>query len=156
MRTYTFRALIERGDVGEWVVSFPDVPEAITQAETIPEARAAGQDALGLALLSYPVRGRPLPERRFGEAVPSASDTDALDSDITTAPDVTAKLALLEVFRSSGRSEDDLAVALVMDGADVRRMLDPMEPTDIQTLCLALEALGQRLVVGVEPIGQAA
>lgn len=156
MRTYTFRAVIERGDVGEWVVSFPDVPEAITQAGTIQEARAAGQDALGLALLSYPLRGRPLPERRFGQGQLPASDTQAIDADITTAPDVTAKLALLEVFRSSGRSEDELATMLVINGADVHRMLDPMEPTDILTLSLALEALGQRLVVGIEPIGRAA
>lgn len=156
MRTYTFRALIEPGEVGEWVVSFPDVPEAISQAETIQEARVAGQDALGLALLSYPLRGCPLPERRFGKGQPPRSAADPLDSEITTAPDVTAKLALLEVFGSSGRSEDELAAMLAMDGAEVHRLLDPMEPTDMQTLSLALEALGQRLVVGVEPIGQAA
>jgi len=51
-RTFVFAAVIEPGDEGGFVVSFPDVPEAITQAESRDEARTMAEEALGLALLS--------------------------------------------------------------------------------------------------------
>lgn len=157
MKTYTYRAIIERGDVREWVASFPDVPEAITQAATIDEARQAAQEALGLALLSYPARGRPLPERRFVTGPAQPDDTQAHDADISPAPDVTAKLALLESFMASGRSPDELGVMLGgKSDVEVRDILDPFGMTDLHTLSQALEALGQRLVVGVTPLHEAA
>ena len=46
---------IERGVV----VTFPDVPEAITQGDDEADARAMATEALGLALLTYPQRGLP-------------------------------------------------------------------------------------------------
>lgn len=154
MKTYTYRATIERGDETDWVVSFPDIPEAVTQAATIEDARHAAQDALGLALLSYPARGRPIPERSFvGE---QAQGTDILDVDVAVAPDVMAKLAVLEAFHTSGRSRQDLGAILVKDDEDISRILDPMHPTDLQTLSDALQALGRRLVIGVTGLHEAA
>ena len=63
MKTYAYRALFEPGDRrGNIVISFPDVPEAVTQGRDQAEARAMAEEALGLVLLAYLERGKPLPK----------------------------------------------------------------------------------------------
>lgn len=156
MKTYIYRALIERGDEQGWVVGFPDVPEAISQGDTIEEAKMLGKDALGLALLSYIVRRRALPEQRHGRGRPLRCSTDSIETDLGVEPDVAAKLAVLEAFHASGRTKSDLAVILGKDEKEVRRILDPMHATKLGTLSAALEALGRRLVIGVADIDEAA
>ena len=100
MRTFVFHAVFEPGDGDGIVVSFPDVPEAITQGETKADARAMAEEALGLALLSYPARGLPLPKAK-------ARGQDMVP--IAVAPDVAAKLAVLEAFNEAGISKAELA-----------------------------------------------
>src|SRR5262245_2878447 len=96
MRSYVFRALFEPGDRSGFVVSFPDVPEANTQGDSVEDARAMAEEALGLALLTYPVRGLPLPRARArgAELVP-----------IAVAADVAAKLAVLEAYAETELSK---------------------------------------------------
>lgn len=48
MEKYT--AIFERGEDGWWVASCLEVPEAITQGETIEEARENLKDAIQLVL----------------------------------------------------------------------------------------------------------
>lgn len=65
MRTYTYRAAMETGErPGILVVTFPDVPEAITEGRGEDDALQQAEDALGTALLSYRLRGLPLPKGR--------------------------------------------------------------------------------------------
>ena len=141
MRTFVFRAVFEPGDSDGIVVSFPDVPEAITQGETKADARAMAEEALGLALLSYPARGLPLPKAK-------ARGQDMVP--IAVAPDVAAKLAVLEAFNEAGISKAELARRLGKDEKEVRRILDPRHPTKLPALTEALRTLGKRLVVAVE------
>lgn len=146
MRTYSYAAELTAGEVdGVVVVSFADVPEAITEGDGEDEALLAAEDALGLALLSYPLRGLPVPvaEPRPGPIV-------------TVSPEVGAKLAVLEAFAESGLSKVEFARRIAKDEKEVRRILDPMHATKLSTLSRALAALGRRLVVGVEPIERAA
>lgn len=140
MRTFTYRALLEKGERdGVVVVSFPDVPEAITEGSGEADALREAEDALGVALLSYPLRGLPLPKPRT-RAGPS----------ITVAPEVAAKLAVLEAFAASGVSKSELARRLDVSENEARRILDPLHATKLPRLSQALAALGRRLVVGVE------
>ena len=60
MRTYSYGAVFETGDDGGIVVTFPDVPEAITQGNDVQDARSQASDALALALLTYLDQGRAL------------------------------------------------------------------------------------------------
>ena len=46
---------------GGFTVTFPDVPEAITQGDTEKEAAAMAEDALVTALSFYTDRAEPLP-----------------------------------------------------------------------------------------------
>ena len=58
MRTFVYRARFEPGEKrGVIVVSFPDVPEAITEGKGEPDVMAQAQEALGLALLTTPTTG---------------------------------------------------------------------------------------------------
>jgi antitoxin HicB len=141
MRSYVYRALFESGERrGNVVVTFRDVPEAITQGRGEADARAMAEEALGLALLSYLERDKPLPKPRAkGRAL----------IEIAVAPDVAAKLAVLEAFAASGLSKSELARRIGKDEKEVRRILDPRHPTKLPALTAALRALGKRLVVGV-------
>jgi antitoxin HicB len=141
MRTFVFYAVFEPGDRSGVVVSFPDVPEAITQGESVADARAMAEEALGLALLTYPARGLPLPKAK-------ARGQDLVA--VAVAPDVAAKLAVLEAFNEAGISKAELARRLGKDEKEVRRILDPRHPTKLPALTETLRTLGKRLVVAVE------
>ena len=141
MKAYAYRAQFEPGDRrGNIVVTFPDVPEAVTQGRGEADARAMAEEALGLVLLSYLQRGKPLPK-------PRARGRGLID--IAVAPDVAAKLAVLESFAAAGISKSELARRIGKDEKEVRRILDPKHPTKLPALTAALRALGKRLVVGV-------
>ena len=141
MKVYAYRALFEPGDRrGTIVVTFPDVPEAVTQGRNEMDARAMAEEALGLVLLTYLKRGKPLPKAR-------ARSRSLVE--IAVAPDVAAKLAVLESFAAAGITKSELARRIGKDEKEVRRILDPKHPTKLPALIAALRALGKRLVVGV-------
>jgi antitoxin HicB len=141
VRAYSYRALFEQGDRrGTVVVTFPDVPEAITQGRGEGDARAKAEEALALVLLTYLKRGKPLPK-------PRAKGRGLVD--VAVAPEVAAKLAVLESFAAARMTKSELARRIGKDEKEVRRILDPKHPTKLPALTAALRALGKRLVVGV-------
>ena len=142
MQIFEYRARFEPGErKGTLVVSFPDVPEAITQGKGALQARANAEEALGLALLSYPQRGLALPKPRARGA--------KLVS-IAVEPEIAAKLALLEAIRERGLSKSAFARLIGRDEKEVRRILDPRHSTKLSTLSEALRALGQQMVIKTE------
>jgi antitoxin HicB len=143
MRPFVYFARFEPGDERGIVVSFPDVPEAVTQGDDQADAYAQAEEALGLALLTYPARGLPLPRSR------TRGGADLVL--IAVEPDVAAKLAVIEAVRESGMSKSEFARRIGKDEKEARRILDPKQPTKLATLADALRKLGHRLVIGVEP-----
>ena len=142
MQTFVYRAAFEPGNKRSIVVvSFPDVPEAITEGRNEKEARANAEEALGLALLSYPARGLalPKPKTRNAALIP-----------IAVEPEVAAKLALLEAMRMADISKSEFARRIGKDEKEARRILDPKHPTKLGTLTEGLRALGQRLIIATE------
>jgi antitoxin HicB len=140
MRTFVYAARFEPGDESGLVVSFPDVPEAITQGDSEADAMKQAQEALGLALLTYPRRGLPVPHAK-------AKGRGLIP--IAVAPEVAAKIAVLEAFKDSGISKSELGRRIGKHEKEVRRILDPRHNTKLATLTDALRQLGQQLVVGV-------
>ena len=140
MRTFVYAARFVSGDEGGIVVSFPDVPEAVTQGDNEADALTQAVEALGMALLTYPLRGRavPLAKKERKGLVP-----------IAVQPDMAAKIAVLEAFRASGMSKSELGRRLGRDEKEIRRILDPRHNTKLSTLTNALRHLGQQLVIGV-------
>jgi antitoxin HicB len=114
MRAFVYGAEFEPGDHRGIVVSFPDVPEAVTQGDDDIDARAMAEEALGLALLTYPEHGLPLPR-------PKARRRDLVP--VSVAPDVAAKLAVLEAFREAGITKSELGRRINKDEKEVRRIL---------------------------------
>ena len=142
MRTFTYPARFEPGERGGViVVSFPDVPEAISEGNDDIEAREMGSDALGVALLGLLSVGRELPS-------PSRPKPSQVLLSVDAA--IAAKLAVIEAFREAGITQAELARRLGKDAREIRRYLDPDHRTKIPALSAALVALGRRLVVGVE------
>lgn len=142
MRTFVYFARFEPDEDHGVIVSFPDVPEAITEGDDEADANAQAEEALGLALLTDPARDLPLPRARTrgGGLVR-----------IAVEPEVVAKLAVIEAVRMAGITKSEFARRIRKDEKEARRILDPRHPTKLPTLTAALRRLGQRLVIAVEP-----
>src|SRR5215207_4255602 len=116
IRTFSYRASLEPGKgTGVLVVTFPDVPEAITEGRGEADALREAEDALGVALLSYVLRGLALPKPRARSGIA-----------IAVGPEVAGKLAVLEAFAMAGISKTELARRLGVSENEARRILDPM------------------------------
>ena len=140
MKTFEYAAEFEPGDkLGVIVVTFPDVPEAITEGIGKDDATRQAADALGVALLSYPLRGLPLPKARARTGYK-----------VSVPADIAAKLAVFDAFTVSGLSKSELARRLKKDEREIRRILDPMHATKLTTLVDVLGVLGKRIVVGIQ------
>jgi len=140
MKKFEYAAEFEPGDkLGVIVVTFPDVPEAITEGISKDDATRQASDALGVALLSYPLRGLPIPKARARTG-----------NKVSVPADIAAKLAVLDAFTVSGLSKSELARRLKKDEREIRRILDPMHATKLTTLVEVLGVLGKRMVVGIQ------
>ncbi len=125
---------------GRILVSFPDVPEALTEGESRAEAMTLAVDCLIAALGGYISQGRdlPLPSR-------SAGSRQA----VVLPPLVTAKLELYQAMQEAGLSRVALGRRLGVSEGAVRRLLDLAHRSHIENVDRALETLGKRLMVEV-------
>jgi antitoxin HicB len=139
---FKFPAQFEGNDVDGYTVTFRDVPEAITQGDTLDEAKAAAVDALVTAMDFYFEDGRPVP-------TPSkARNSDVL---VSLPPSVVAKVLLLnEVVRTKQRPAD-LARAMNVKPQEVTRLLDLHHTTKIDALADAFRAIGFDLELSIRP-----
>lgn len=142
MRTFLYPAKFERGDEpGVMVVTFRDVPEAITQGNGERDALWQAADCLEEAIAGRIADGR---------VIPKASRAARGERLIPVPAPMAAKAALYLTMGEAGVTKAQLARKLSCDEREVRRMLDPRHPTKLPRIKDALEALGRRLVVGVE------
>ena len=125
------------------LVTFPDLPEAISGGADEAEAMANAVDALEVTLLTYAGDGRSIP-------VPSRRTRDSSYRHIPVSATISAKLAFIEAFRASGLTRVALAARLGKAETEIRRMLDPYHRTKLPAIEEGLKALGKRLVVTVE------
>jgi antitoxin HicB len=125
---------------GGFTVTFPDVPEAITQGDSEDEAASMAEDALVTALSFYTDRGEPLPR-------PSPSRGRRL---AYVPALVAAKLALHDAMIAAGVSNVALARQLGTDEKTVRRLRDPLHQSRINQVDAALRALGKRMSIVIE------
>jgi antitoxin HicB len=136
---YAYPYVADPQPEGGWTVTFPDVPEAITQGDTEEEVAAMAEDALVTALSFYTDDGQPLPR-------PSA----AYNRPVAIVPSlVAAKLALHDAMLAAGISNVVLGRRLGLEDKAVRRLRDPLHRSHIGAVEAALRVLGQRLVVDV-------
>lgn len=122
-----------------YVVTFPDVPEAITGAQTREESLVLAEDALAVALGAY-VENR--------EDIPVPSAVVEGQELIAVPPIVAAKLALYTAMRRQGMTNGALAARLGLSEGAVRKLVDPGYRSHISSVVAALRAVGRGLVVG--------
>ncbi|WP_142417238.1 type II toxin-antitoxin system HicB family antitoxin [Bartonella massiliensis] len=137
---YTYQAKFETDPDGGFVVTFPDVPEAITAGENRAEALENAVEALGLALRSYPMRGLPLPTPQQYKGLVEVT-VDAWNA---------LKLAVVEAFNEANITKTELARRLGKKETEARRILDLNYPTKLQTLEQALTVLGKQVVITIK------
>ncbi len=132
---------------GGYVVTCRDLPEAITQGDSIEEALSEAEGAIQAALearieddLEIPVPSKP----EHGEEVVSPPISTVL------------KAAVYVEMKEQAISKSELARRMHVNEKEARRMLDPKHPTKVPTLERALAVLGRRPVVSVQAIAKPA
>ncbi len=123
-----------------FLVTFPDIPEAITQGETLEEARHAAKHALDSALDFYFEDSRPVP-------VPRKSRRGR--ESVELSPSVAAKVLLLnEMIRQKIRPAE-LARRLETTPQEVNRLTDIHHLSKIDGIAAAMKALGKTLEIRI-------
>ena len=136
-----YPVVLEAQTEGGFVVTFPDVPEAITQGEDVEEALLYAVDALETALSFYvdarkrlPVPGKP--KRGQRTVRPSALEC--------------AKLGVYQAMMEQGIRKAELARRLNWHVPQVDRLFDLRHASKFEQIQMAATVLGKRLVLNVE------
>jgi antitoxin HicB len=135
---FTYPYVAER-DGQVVVVSFPDVPEALTQFGPADDASYVTHDCLVAALRAYVDHRDPIPRPSPVGKRPSVA-LDALES---------AKLALAQAMQEKGLTNVALARRLGVTETVVRRLVDLDHRSHIGQVEQALRLLGMRLEISV-------
>ena len=121
---------------GGFVVTFVDIPEAITQGDTVSEALAAARDALESALDFY------FEDKR---AVPLPSKPKRGQHLVELPASLSAKVLLLNEMVTQNVRPAELARRLNTTPQEVNRLTNLRHTTRIDGIAAALQALGKHL-----------
>lgn len=119
-----------------YLVQFPDIPEALTQGGTREEALDMAADALRTAMDFYFEDGR---------RVPMPSRVKRGQVGVELPPSIAAKVLLLNTMLEQRVSPAELARRLHTSPQSVNRLVNLGHATKIDTIAMALKALGRRL-----------
>jgi antitoxin HicB len=120
------------------VVTFRDIPEAITQGDNEYEALEMAKDALVTAMDFYFEDRRP---------VPSPSEAQQGERLISLPLSIAAKVLLLNQMIKDQVRPADLARLMGIKPQEVNRLVDLNHTTKIDTVAQAMEAMGHSLSV---------
>jgi antitoxin HicB len=135
-----YPAVLTDDPAGGFVVSFRDIPEALTQGEDEKEALEMAEDALINALDFYFDDQRPVPlpsKAKRGERL------------VGLPLSIAAKVLLLNEMLAQNIRPADLARRMNVLPQEVHRLLSLDHKTKIDTVALALLSLGRRFELTV-------
>ncbi len=135
MFKYPVTLTLDKKD-GGFVVTFKDVPEAITQGDTVPQALAAAKEALQSALDFY------FEDKR---AVPAPSKPKRGQHVVELPASLSAKVLLLNEMIAQNVRPAELARRLKTTPQEVNRLTNIRHTTRIDSIATALQALGKQL-----------
>jgi antitoxin HicB len=121
---------------GGYTVTCRDLPEAITQGETIDEALAEAADALEESIAARIDDGSDIP-------LPSTRKRD--ERLVSVPPSMALKAAVYLAVCEADISKSELARRLHLNEKEARRILDPHHPTKLPRIEAALAALGRHV-----------
>jgi antitoxin HicB len=135
-----YPALLEKDDNDTWLVTFPDFADAVTFGDTRAKALAQSVDALETVILS-----------RMKHKLDIPSPSAARGRPLVSIPPLTAAKALLyQELRAQHISIRQLAHKLQCAYPVAHRLLDVSRKTRVDDIAKAFQALGKRVVIGVE------
>jgi antitoxin HicB len=133
-----YPARLKPQEEGGYVVTFPDIPEAITQGEDVQDALMHAADALESALDFYFDARKPVP-------LPSKPKRGQHLVELPVS--VSAKVLLLNEMLRQKVKPAELARRLGTTPQEVNRLTNLRHATKIDRVDSALRALGKRLIV---------
>jgi len=143
---YGYLALFDPGSdlPGTYKVTFPDVPEAITQGDSLADAKIMAADALETILGTYIEKGEDLPPVK----------TRSGKNSYWIEPSVLAQieLALYTQFRNSRISKTELANRMGIAKQQVDRLFDLKHSSRVEQLESAFRAIEKRIVISIEDL----
>src|ERR1700733_12711938 len=133
--TYAMKLMPDRKE-GGFVVTCRDLPEAITQGESIEDSLNEAADCLEEAIAARIDDGReiPMPSRAKRGEYP-----------VSVPPSMALKAAVYLAVREAGISNSELARRMQLDEKEARRILDPHHPTKLARIEAALSVLGRHI-----------
>ena len=141
MNRFEYPVLLTPAEEGGHFVTCRDLPQLVTQGETVEDALEEAADAMDEVFATYLLAGIDFPPpskpRRREHLVSPPAET-------------VAKAALFVAMRQAGISKVQLAKRLGVDEKEVRRLLDPHYGSKLPRIAKAIHLLGQRLVIGLE------
>lgn len=133
--TYAVRLAADKRD-GGYVVTCRDLPEAITQGETLEDALAEAADALEEAIAGRISDGRD---------IPMPTNAKRNERMVSVPPSMALKAAVYLAVQEAGISNSELARRMRLDEKEARRILDPHHPTKLPRIEEALSVLGRHV-----------
>ncbi len=143
MKRFHYPVLLTRAREGGFVVTCRDLPPLITQGEDEQDALTQAADAMDEVFATYMTEGMEFPE---------SSPARRRERLVAPPAETVAKAALSVAMREAGISKSQLAKQLGIDEKAVRRLLDPHYGSKLPRIAEAIGVLGQRLVIGLEPV----
>jgi antitoxin HicB len=138
---FEYPAKIEQDSEGFYLVTFPDLPEAATDARSRETALAEAVDCLEEA-----VAGR----MKRGDDIPRASALRRGMVLVALPALYAMKAGLYVAMREARLSQSAVAAKLGKDEKEVRRLLDPAHASRLTAIETALPVLGKKVHVSVE------
>lgn len=142
MERFDYPVALKPADEGGFVVTCRDLPQLVTQGDDRAHALAEAADAMDEVFAAYMLGGLEFP-------APSKSRRG--EHRVAPPAETVAKAALCLAMREAGINKAQLAKRLGVDEKEVRRLLDPHYGSKLPRIAQAIELLGKRLVIGLEP-----
>ena len=143
MNRFQYSVKLTSSEDGGYVVTCRDLPQLTTQGEDERDALEQASDAMDEVFATYMIDGIEFPE---------PSKAKRREHLVTPPAETMAKAALYIAMRQAGISKMQLAKQLGVDEKEVRRLLDPHYGSKLPRIAQAINLLGQRLVIDLEPI----
>ena len=137
---FDYPVILEAQPEGGFVVTFPDVPEAVTQGEDEQEAVLYAVDALETALSFYVEARKPLPVASKPKRGQRTVRPSALEG---------AKLGVYQAMTEQGIKKAELARRLGWHMPQVDRLFDLRHASRLDQIEAATRVLGRHLEVRV-------
>lgn len=132
-------------DDNRYFVEFPDIPEAITEGESLEEAIFNAQEALTLSI-----------EGRLDEGTEIPAPSVCNEEKKLISPSVRAQAALLVRWAKSRgeHTTSDIARNLNTSWPAASRLENPKHWPSLRQLEKVANVLGQQLIISMEPVNQ--